>query len=120
MFSPCSCGLSQGAPVSPTIKTCVLGVSLVSILTKVLAQNLELNAWVKCRDQISLYTVYVTNKVPLPNVITLFLVLRVRQVFMNTSHTKVSHLTPQKKSNPSYRTSLSQHSFTLLKVLVKR
>ncbi len=42
MFSPCSHGLPAGAPVSPTIRTCMLGLSQSAPLTEGLAQNLEL------------------------------------------------------------------------------
>ncbi len=35
MFSPCLCGFPKGAPVSPTVKTCMLGVSPVSALDRV-------------------------------------------------------------------------------------
>ncbi len=60
---------SPGVPVSPTIKTCTLGLSPVSTLDQ--GTGLESGVgpaalwlptapqgWVKCREQISLYIVY--------------------------------------------------------------
>ncbi len=75
MFSLCFCGFSVGVPVSPTIKTCTLGLSPVSTVDQGTCFESEIGpaalqlptapqGWVKCTY--ALYTVYVTNKVPLP------------------------------------------------------
>ncbi len=113
MLSLCSRGFPPDAPVFPTTKTCMLGLSPVSTLDRgtgsesgvdSLGTALWLSSapqgWVRCRDQISLYAVYVTSNIPLPlnntakisNFVNIHLCRAIWAVILEDSITSEAHI----------------------------